>query len=206
MVISHRGQCTDCAHVHAHIFADDLPIMLHSVFVDGVDHIVIDLQELIDLFLSAFIVHGFLTGKSTILRGSPDRLTILVVVRGRRLVSEHRRLRASGRQAIRAIVVGRGLIAEGRRLGPPPIRTIGIVVGRIGRIPAFDDWAERVQPYVNHQNRAWLRTEFDTAAIRAHNEADWQRFREDADVYPYLEWIPSTSSLSTGLFLQSSIT
>ena len=68
-----------------------------------------------------------------------------------------------------------------------------LMVDAQGNRLAFDDWAERVQPYVNHQNRAWLRTEFDTAAIRAHNEADWQRFREDADVYPYLEWIPSTS-------------
>lgn len=68
-----------------------------------------------------------------------------------------------------------------------------LMVDAQGNLLAFDDWAERVQPYVNHQNRAWLRTEFDTAAIRAHNEADWQRFREDADVYPYLEWIPSTS-------------
>lgn len=61
------------------------------------------------------------------------------------------------------------------------------------RLP-FREWAERVQPYVNHQNRAWLRTEFDTATRRAHNEADWQRFQEEADIYPNLEWVPSTSA------------
>lgn len=58
----------------------------------------------------------------------------------------------------------------------------------------FGEWAERVQPYLNHQNRAWLQTEYSTAIRRAHDEADWVRFREDADIYPNLEWVPSTSA------------
>ncbi len=50
-----------------------------------------------------------------------------------------------------------------------------------------------VQPYVRHQNRAWLRTEYDTAVRRAHQAADWQQFEAEKDVLPNLEWIPSTS-------------
>lgn len=63
-----------------------------------------------------------------------------------------------------------------------------------GRRLPFKEWAEKVQPYVNHQNRAWLRTEYDTATRRAHDEADWQRFQEDRDIYPNLEWVRTTSA------------
>lgn len=63
-----------------------------------------------------------------------------------------------------------------------------------GRRRTFRDWAERVQPYLNHQNRAWLQTEYSTAIRRAHDEAEWERFMEDADIYPNLEWMPSTSA------------
>lgn len=63
-----------------------------------------------------------------------------------------------------------------------------------GNRRSFGEWAERVQPYLNHQNRAWLQTEYSTAIRRAHDEADWVRFREDADIYPNLEWVPSTSA------------
>lgn len=63
-----------------------------------------------------------------------------------------------------------------------------------GNRRSFGEWAERVQPYLNHQNRAWLQTEYTTAIRRAHDEADWVRFREDADIYPNLEWVPSTSA------------
>lgn len=58
----------------------------------------------------------------------------------------------------------------------------------------FAQWAEKVQPLLNHQNRAWLQTEYSTATRRAHDEADWQRFKEDADIYPNLEWMPTTSA------------
>lgn len=63
-----------------------------------------------------------------------------------------------------------------------------------GNRRSFGEWAERVQPYLNHQNRAWLQTEYATAVRRAHDEADWLRFKEDADLYPNLEWVPSTSA------------
>jgi len=42
-------------------------------------------------------------------------------------------------------------------------------------------------------NRAWLRTEYDTAVIRTHQATDWQQFESEKDVFPNLEWIPSTS-------------
>ena len=68
------------------------------------------------------------------------------------------------------------------------------LVDENGNRRSFRDWAERVQPYLNHQNRTWLQTEYSTAIRRAHDEADWQRFADDADLYPNLEWVPSTSA------------
>ena len=44
-----------------------------------------------------------------------------------------------------------------------------------------------------HHCGAWLRTEYDTAVIRAHNAADWQSFLRNKDVMPNLRWMPTTS-------------
>lgn len=62
-----------------------------------------------------------------------------------------------------------------------------------GQLKPFSRFAKDVQPYVRHKNRAWLRTEYDTAVRRAHQAADWQQFEAEKDVLPNLEWIPSTS-------------
>ena len=62
-----------------------------------------------------------------------------------------------------------------------------------GQLKPFSRFAKDVQPYVRHKNRAWLRTEYDTAVLRAHQAADWQQFEAEKDVLPNLEWIPSTS-------------
>ena len=62
-----------------------------------------------------------------------------------------------------------------------------------GQLKPFSRFAKDVQPYVRHKNRAWLRTEYDTAIRRAHQAADWQQFEAEKDVLPNLEWIPSTS-------------
>lgn len=62
-----------------------------------------------------------------------------------------------------------------------------------GKLKSFAQFRKDVEPYVSHRNRAWLRTEYDTAVIRAHQATDWQQFESEKDVFPNLEWIPSTS-------------
>ena len=69
----------------------------------------------------------------------------------------------------------------------------GLLTDEHGHRRPFHQWAKEAQPYLNHQNRAWLQTEYNQAISRAHNEADWQRFKQDADLFPNLEWMPSTS-------------
>nr|DAN35547.1 MAG TPA: minor capsid component [Caudoviricetes sp.] len=62
-----------------------------------------------------------------------------------------------------------------------------------GDLKPFEQWANDVMPIADHQVYQWLRTEYDTAIIRAHQAADWKQFEREADVLPNLKWMPSTS-------------
>ncbi len=62
-----------------------------------------------------------------------------------------------------------------------------------GILKPFDKWVQEVLPIASHQVRHWLRTEYDTAVIRAHQAADWRQFLRERDILPNLKWLPSTS-------------
>lgn len=62
-----------------------------------------------------------------------------------------------------------------------------------GTLKPFNQWLKDVLPIASHQCGAWLKTEYDTAVLRAHQAADWQQFRREQDVLPNLKWMPSTS-------------
>lgn len=62
-----------------------------------------------------------------------------------------------------------------------------------GALKPFNQWLKEVLPIASHQCGAWLKTEYNTAVIRAHQAADWQQFRREADVLPNIKWMPSTS-------------
>lgn len=62
-----------------------------------------------------------------------------------------------------------------------------------GRLKPFSQWKRDVSGIASHQVGAWLRTEYDTAVIRAHAAADWQEFERNRDIFPNLRWMPTTS-------------
>lgn len=62
-----------------------------------------------------------------------------------------------------------------------------------GKLKPFEKWSKDVQPIATHQMEHWLRTEYDTAIIRAHQAADWRQFEREKDILPNLKWLPSTS-------------
>ena len=62
-----------------------------------------------------------------------------------------------------------------------------------GRLKPFDRWKQDVKGITNHFVGPWLKTEYKTAVIRAHQAADWQHFINEADVYPNVRWMPTTS-------------
>ena len=62
-----------------------------------------------------------------------------------------------------------------------------------GNLKPFEQWRKEVMPIASHQVGQWLRTENNTAVLRAHQAADWQQFEREKDVLPNLRWMPSTS-------------
>lgn len=62
-----------------------------------------------------------------------------------------------------------------------------------GNLKPFEQWSKEVMPIASHQCRTWLKTEYDTAVLRAHQAADWQQFIREKDILPNLKWMPSTS-------------
>lgn len=62
-----------------------------------------------------------------------------------------------------------------------------------GNLKTFEQWKNDVRTITSHQCERWLRTEYDTAVLRARQAANWQQFLREADVLPNLKWIPSTS-------------
>lgn len=68
-----------------------------------------------------------------------------------------------------------------------------LLIDADGNLKPFEQWRKEVMPIANHQCRTWLRTEYDTAVLRAHQAADWQQFIRERDVLPNLKWMPSTS-------------
>ena len=62
-----------------------------------------------------------------------------------------------------------------------------------GQLKSFDRWKLDIQGMTDHYCHQWLQTEYDTAVIRAHQAADWKHFLEEADVFPNIRWMPTTS-------------
>ena len=68
-----------------------------------------------------------------------------------------------------------------------------LLVDEKGRLKPFDVWMRDIKGMTDHYVRSWLRTEYSTAVIRAHQAADWKHFEDEADVLPNLRWMPTTS-------------
>ena len=62
-----------------------------------------------------------------------------------------------------------------------------------GKLKSRSRFVKDVLPVASHHVKAWLRTEYDTAVLRAHQAADWLQFERDKDIVPNLRWMPSTS-------------
>lgn len=62
-----------------------------------------------------------------------------------------------------------------------------------GKLKPYAQFAKDVAPITTHHVDNWLRTEYDTAVVRAHQAANWQQFEREKHILPHLEWMPSTS-------------
>lgn len=66
------------------------------------------------------------------------------------------------------------------------------MLDRDGNLKPFSKFAQDVQSITDHQCKQWLRTEYDTAVLRAHLAAEYKQFEAEKDVYPNIEWTPTT--------------
>lgn len=64
---------------------------------------------------------------------------------------------------------------------------------KTGQLKSFDRWKLDIKGMTDHYCQQWLQTEYDTAVIRAHQAADWKHFLDEADVFPNIRWMPTTS-------------
>lgn len=62
-----------------------------------------------------------------------------------------------------------------------------------GNLKSFAQFVKDTRPINEHYNKAWLRTEYDTAILRAQMAADWKVYERDADIFPNLRWMQTTS-------------
>lgn len=62
-----------------------------------------------------------------------------------------------------------------------------------GHLKSFDKWMKDISSISSHHVGSWLKTEYNTAVLRAHNAADWRSFIENKDIMPNLRWMPTTS-------------
>lgn len=62
-----------------------------------------------------------------------------------------------------------------------------------GKLKPFDKFRKDVEGLIGKYNRNWLTTEYNTAVIRARHAARWKDFERDADLYPNLKWLETTS-------------
>ena len=62
-----------------------------------------------------------------------------------------------------------------------------------GNIKSFRQFKQDTEGIVSHHVNAWLRTEYDTAIKRAYRAAEMRQFIDEADVFPNIEWLPSTA-------------
>lgn len=62
-----------------------------------------------------------------------------------------------------------------------------------GNVKPFRQFKKDTEGIVSHHVKAWLRTEYDTAIRRVHRAAEMRQFIEEADVFPNIEWLPSTA-------------
>ena len=70
----------------------------------------------------------------------------------------------------------------------------GELLNEEGKLRTFSEFKEATAPIASHSVDQYLRTEYDTAVLRARQAANWQQFEAEKDVLPNLRWVPSTSS------------
>lgn len=63
-----------------------------------------------------------------------------------------------------------------------------------GKLKPFEQWMKDVEDIADHYCRSWLKTEYNTAIIRAQRASEWKQFEADSDILPNLRWMPTIAA------------
>jgi len=62
-----------------------------------------------------------------------------------------------------------------------------------GKLRNFNDYQKTVKPITQKYNSLWLEAEYDIAVKASRGAAQWKEFERTAELYPNLEYLPSTA-------------
>ncbi|TKT89486.1 phage head morphogenesis protein [Dyadobacter frigoris] len=63
-----------------------------------------------------------------------------------------------------------------------------------GKIRSWEEFQTLAAPVVENYNQTWLKTEYNTGIRAARSAIQWKKFEASADLYPNLEYMPSTAA------------
>lgn len=70
-----------------------------------------------------------------------------------------------------------------------------LLVDEDGKPKSFTRFKKDTEGIIADYNINWLRTEYNTALIRARNAVQWRQFGREKEIYPNLEWLPSMAAV-----------
>ncbi|MEG1464840.1 MAG: hypothetical protein RSC11_08090, partial [Mucinivorans sp.] len=62
-----------------------------------------------------------------------------------------------------------------------------------GKVRSFAEFRKATAPILSNYNVNWLQSEYNTAMIRAETAAQWSAIEQTKEIYPHVQWLPSTS-------------
>ena len=68
-----------------------------------------------------------------------------------------------------------------------------LLLDKNGELKPFNQFLTDSKPVIGKYNENWLQTEYDTAVLRSRIAQQWQEFEVNADLFPNLKWLESTS-------------
>lgn len=69
-----------------------------------------------------------------------------------------------------------------------------LITDNEGNLRSFKDFRKATEPIIGNYNENWLKTEYNTAVLRTREASKFRKYERDADIFPNLKWLPSTSA------------
>jgi hypothetical protein len=71
---------------------------------------------------------------------------------------------------------------------------VALLTKENGHVRSWKEFQEQAKPIVKAYNQTWLEAEYNTAVSASRSAENWQKYVENADLYPNLEYLPSRAA------------